>query len=608
MNKETQNKRSIKRFLSNMGFMFRRSWQFARPTYFFAIIRSILGTVQPFVMLIIPKYILDELVGERRIDVTLLYVGLYAAVVIFFNISNLILNRFSTIRIVKVKHQVDMYEKKKWLYMDYGNFENGQVRELAGRCVSSVDPHSFAEGTVLGFFTNLFQLAGYTYIIASLHPVMIAFLLIVIGLNTLIGKKMSKIGYEYQPIITRFSRRYSYIFNTMVDFSVGKEVRINGASSWLRKKYDDETAEYMVNTKKQQRKELVFETMLQIISLVQTVVIYGYCAYLAIAGDITVGSFTVFLGAVTAFAGSFQGFIGRFTGIALLSKYVSDYKEFLKLAEHEGAEKEVVSGAEPTSGKYDIEFVNVSFKYPNTDRYVLRNVNIKIKSGERLSIVGYNGAGKSTFIKLICRLYEPTEGQILVGGVDISTISLHDYREMLSVVFQDYQLFAMTIRDNVVLNREYDKDRLDDAIEKSGLSERIALLDEGTETDLWRVFDSDGTEFSGGEGQKLACARAYYKDAPIVILDEPTASLDPIAETRLYERFQSIIGDKTSLYISHRLASVKFCDSIACFADGELVERGTHHELMEKGGVYAEMFMKQAHYYVSDDPNGEVTA
>lgn len=148
-----------------------------------------------------------------------------------------------------------------------------------------------------------------------------------------------------------------------------------------------------------------------VIDLVQTVVIYGYCAYLAISGDITVGSFTVFLGAVTAFTGSFQGFIGRFTGIALLSKYVDDYKEFLKLSEHEGAEKEVISGAEPTGGKYDIEFVNVSFKYPNTDRYVLRNVNIKIKEGERLSIVGYNGAGKSTFIKLICRLYEPTGGK-----------------------------------------------------------------------------------------------------------------------------------------------------------------------------------------------------
>lgn len=608
MVKKTKNKKSLSRFLSNIGFMFARSWELARITYFFTVIRSILGTIQPFALLIMPKYILDELAGERRMDVTLRYVAMYSVVVVFFNITNLVINRFATIRTVRVGHNVDMDINKKWLYMDYSNFENSQVRELAGRSEGQVDPSSFISGTVLGFFTTLFQLAGYTYIIASLHPIMIGFLLIVIALNTVIGKRMNKIDYEYQPIITRFSRRYDYIFSIMVNFYAAKEVRINGASLWLRKKYDEETAAYMENTKKQQKKELVCDTLAQIINLFQTVVIYGYCAYLAISGDITVGSFTVFLGAVTAFAGSFQNFIGRFTGITLLSKYVDDYREFLRFAGHEGTEKEVVSGEKPTGGKYDIEFVNVSFKYPNTDRYVLKNVNIKIKSGEKLSIVGYNGAGKSTFIKLICRLYEPTDGQIFVGGVDISTISLADYREILSVVFQDYQLFAMTIRENIVLNREYDKARLDDAIEKSGLGDRIAILEEGIDTDLGRIFDSDGTEFSGGEGQKLACARAYYKDAPIVILDEPTASLDPIAETRLYERFQSIIGNKTSIYISHRLASVKFCDSIACFADGELVERGTHHELMEKSGVYAEMFTKQAHYYVSDDSNGEATA
>ena len=599
-------KAKFRHFITNMAFMFRRSWELARSTYFFIVSRAVLGTIQPFALLIVPKYILDELAGQKRVDVTLRYIGLYAAVIIFFNIANLLINRFGIVQNIKTAHRVGMYNTKKWLYMDFGNFMNGQVRELAVRSIGQVDPQAFADGTVLGFFTNLFQLAGYTYIIASLHPIMIVFILIVIALNTLIGKKLNKIGYDYQPILSRFSHRYNYIFNKMVDFSVGKEVRINGASSWLKKKYDEETAEYLVKYKENQRKQSGLNILTMVIDLVQTVVIYGYCAYLAISGDITVGSFTVFLGAVTAFTGSFQGFIGRFTGIALLSKYVDDYKEFLKLSEHEGAEKEVISGAEPTGGKYDIEFVNVSFKYPNTDRYVLRNVNIKIKEGERLSIVGYNGAGKSTFIKLICRLYEPTEGKILMGGVDISTIKQSDYREMLSVVFQDYYIFTMTIRENVVMSREFDKARVVDALEKSGLGERVAMLEKGIESELWRAFDNEGVEFSGGEKQKLACARAYYKDAPVVILDEPTASLDPIAETSLYERFNSIIGDKTSIYISHRLASVKFCDSIAVFKDGELVERGTHRELMDKDGVYADMFKKQAHYYVANDPNGEV--
>lgn len=597
--------KQFKHFITNMIFMIHRSWNLARSKYFVMIIQAILNTAQPFALLIMPKYILDELAGQRRPDVTMKYIALYAGVIVFFNLVSLLLNRYGSLRTIKTTHGIEMYNQKKWLYMDYGNLENGQVQDLAGRCVGKVDPQSFAEGTVLGFFTNLFQLAGYTYIIASLHPLVIAFILAVIGINTLITRKLNKIGYEYDPLITKFSRRYSYIYGTMVSFSVGKEVRINGASKWLRKKFDKETDEYMKSLRANENKKLPYDILTMVVGLVQTVVIYGYCAYLAISGGITVGSFSVFLGAVTAFTGSFTGFIGRFSGLALLSKYVDDYKEFLTYTKHNGAERETVCGSDPTEGKFDIEFQNVSFMYPNTDRYVLRNVNIKIRSGERLSVVGYNGAGKSTFIKLICRLYEPTEGKILIGGVDISTIDLADYREMLSVVFQDFQLFWLTIRDNIVMDREYDKVRLDDAIEKSGLGERIALLENGVETELWRLFDESGVEFSGGEGQKVACARAYYKDAPVVILDEPTASLDPIAETRLYERFNNIIGNKTSIYISHRLASVKFCDSIAVFADGELVERGTHRELMDANGIYAEMFRKQAHYYVNDDPDRE---
>ena len=597
--------KQFKHFITNMIFMIHRSWNLARSKYFVMIIQAVINTAQPFALLIMPKYILDELAGQRRPEVTMKYIALYAGVIVFFNLVSLLLNRYGSLRTIKTTHGIEMYNQKKWLYMDYGNLENGQVQDLAGRCVGKVDPQSFAEGTVLGFFTNLFQLAGYTYIIASLHPLVIAFILAVIGINTLITRKLNKIGYEYDPLITKFSRRYSYIYGTMVSFSVGKEVRINGASKWLRKKFDKETDEYMKSLRANENKKLPYDILTMVVGLVQTVVIYGYCAYLAISGGITVGSFSVFLGAVTAFTGSFTGFIGRFSGLALLSKYVDDYKEFLTYTKHNGAERETVCGSDPTEGKFDIEFQNVSFMYPNTDRYVLRNVNIKIRSGERLSVVGYNGAGKSTFIKLICRLYEPTEGKILIGGVDISTIDLADYREMLSVVFQDFQLFWLTIRDNIVMDREYDKVRLDDAIEKSGLGERIALLENGVETELWRLFDESGVEFSGGEGQKVACARAYYKDAPVVILDEPTASLDPIAETRLYERFNNIIGNKTSIYISHRLASVKFCNSIAVFADGELVERGTHRELMDANGIYAEMFRKQAHYYVNDDPDRE---
>ena len=589
-----------------MAFMFRRTWKYAKSKYFLMILDSVKSTVQPFVLLIIPKYILDELASERRVDVTLRYIAYYAAAVVGFNLISLIISRFGSDQSMKIDHRVAMDQHTKWLHMDYDKFENGRVRDLEARSVSAAEPRNFAEDKVLGFISNLIRLGGYTYIIMSLHPIMILFILTVIAANTLIARRSAKLGYEYTTAMTRLSRRFNYIFRTMVDFKVGKDVRINGADSWLKSKFEKESEEYIRDHRAQQRKLLGINTLSDIIGLIQTVVMYGYCGYLAISGGITVGSFTVFLGALTAFTGTFNEFVKRFPALGLLSKYIDDYREFLRCAEHEGKELET-SDISALPEHCDIEFVNVSFKYPDTDRYVLKNINIKIKAGERLSIVGYNGAGKSTFIKLLCRFYKPTEGKILLGGVDISTYPLPEYRRRLAVVFQDYQLFYMSVRYNIVLNLEEDPERVRKALAESGILEKIEGLENGIDTSYGRILYYHSRDFSGGETQKIACARAYYRDSPIVILDEPTSALDPVAETQLYGRFNEIIGDKTAVYISHRLASVKFCDSIAVFADGELVERGTHAELMKKNGIYADMFTKQAHYYIENGTDEETS-
>ena len=596
----------LKKFFSNMAFMFRRTWKYAKSKYFLMILDSVKSTVQPFVLLIIPKYILDELASERRVDVTLRYIAYYAAAVVGFNLISLIISRFGSDQSMKIDHRVAMDQHTKWLHMDYDKFENGRVRDLEARSVSAAEPRNFAEDKVLGFISNLIRLGGYTYIIMSLHPIMILFILTVIAANTLIARRSAKLGYEYTTAMTRLSRRFNYIFRTMVDFKVGKDVRINGADSWLKSKYEKESEEYIRDHRAQQRKLLGINTLSDIIGLIQTVVMYGYCGYLAISGGITVGSFTVFLGALTAFTGTFNEFVKRFPALGLLSKYIDDYREFLRCAEHEGKELET-SDISALPEHCDIEFVNVSFKYPDTDRYVLKNINIKIKAGERLSIVGYNGAGKSTFIKLLCRFYKPTEGKILLGGVDISTYPLPEYRRRLAVVFQDYQLFYMSVRYNIVLNLEEDPERVRKALAESGILEKIEGLENGIDTPYGRILYYHSRDFSGGETQKIACARAYYRDSPIVILDEPTSALDPVAETQLYGRFNEIIGDKTAVYISHRLASVKFCDSIAVFADGELIERGTHAELMRKNGIYADMFTKQAHYYIENGTDEETS-
>ena len=249
---------------------------------------------------------------------------------------------------------------------------------------------------------------------------------------------------------------------------------------------------------------------------------------------------------------------------------------------------------------YQVEFKDVSFRYPGSENWSLRHVNMKFKVGKRLAIVGENGSGKTTFIKLLCRLYDPQEGQILLNGIDIRKYNYRDYMNIFSVVFQDFQLISQPLGANVAGNQEYDPEKVERALEDAGFGERLKTMKNGLETILYKDFAENGVMVSGGEAQKIAIARALYKDAPFIILDEPTAALDPIAEAEIYSKFNDIAGDKTAVYISHRLSSCRFCDEIAVFHEGQVVQQGTHEELLEEGGKYSELWNAQAQYYQTE--------
>ena len=245
-----------------------------------------------------------------------------------------------------------------------------------------------------------------------------------------------------------------------------------------------------------------------------------------------------------------------------------------------------------------IEFVNVSFKYPKTDFWALKNVSFKFKIGERLAIVGMNGSGKTTLIKLLSRLYEPTEGVITLNGIDIKKYDYDEYQSIFSVVFQDFHIFAFSISDNVSCSLNGDKEKVVECLEQAGFGEKLKELPNGIETIITKLYDNDGIEISMGEKQKLAIARALYKDAPFVVLDEPTASLDPISEQEVYNKFNEMVKDKTAIYISHRLSSCRFCDKIAVLHEGKLVQVGNHDELVkDENSKYFELWNAQAQYY-----------
>ncbi len=323
---------------------------------------------------------------------------------------------------------------------------------------------------------------------------------------------------------------------------------------------------------------------------------YLIVALLALGGTLTVGSVIRFAGCLRNIFSELSELAYKLPQLALGARRQASTLEFLNIAD------EMHKGKLPLEKRndnlYRIQFRDVSFKYPNAEQYALRHFSMELKVGEKLAIVGMNGSGKTTMIKLLCRLYDPQEGEILLNGVDIRKFRHEEYSRLFSVVFQDYQLFSFPLGENVAVSGAYDEKRVKKCLEGAGMGARLAELKQGIHTYLHKDYE-DGVEFSGGETQKVAIARSIYKTAPFVLLDEPTAALDPLAEYEIYKRFDEIVEDKTAIYISHRLSSCRFCDKIAVFHEGRLIQQGTHEELVkDQAGKYYEMWNAQAQYYV----------
>ena len=332
------------------------------------------------------------------------------------------------------------------------------------------------------------------------------------------------------------------------------------------------------------------------ITTLTTGMIYLFTCLKALGGAFDVGSCTQYIGAATAMVTNVFALTDMIGTLKANTPYLEKTFAFLDIPNsmYQGS----LTTEKRSDRRYEVEFKDVSFRYPGSDIWALRHVNMKFKVGKRLAIVGENGSGKTTFIKLLCRLYDPQEGQILLNGIDIRKYRYDDYMGIFSVVFQDFQLICQPLGNNVAGSMVYDRERVKRALIDAGFADRLASMEKGLDTMLYKNLSEDGVEVSGGEAQKIAIARALYKDAPFIILDEPTAALDPIAEAEIYSKFDEIAGDKTAVYISHRLSSCKFCDEIAVFHEGAVVQQGSHAELLaDRGGKYYALWNAQAQYY-----------
>ena len=413
---------------------------------------------------------------------------------------------------------------------------------------------------------------------------------IILIVATQMNKAWFKAGDEY----SRLDRIFYYFLNMFSDYNTGKEIRLYKEQNLIEHTATDKL---LTDGEKLLKKaSLHTAKSSSFVAILGALVGFGIYLFIGVKG--LYGLFGI--GSLVLYCGSFMQIIN---GIMKMAVTFGKTEEMVPLVNYYfeivNANDNMTYGEKELdlSDKFEIEFKNVSFKYPNTESYALQNINLKIKNGEHLAVVGRNGSGKTTFIKLMCRLYDVTDGEILINDINIKEYSKESIIKLYSVVFQDFKIFSTTLAQNISANEEYDKERLYDALDKANIKDRVVAMENKESTYLYKDLDKSGVEISGGEAQKLALARALYKDSPVVILDEPTAALDPVAENEIYNRFNSFVDNKTAIYISHRLSSCVFCNRIAVFDKSQLVETGTHQELLNANGKYSELWNAQAKYY-----------
>ena len=411
------------------------------------------------------------------------------------------------------------------------------------------------------------------------------------------NKDTQKKIYRYHEETLPYLRQYQFYAEEYIGKEeCGKNIRMFHQQNLLT--YRIEELFYKLSAKFNSMYKLEAERnqWMGIIEALISGLIYFLLGIMVLKKAITIGSICLYAGCISNFLLHFREWVSQITELAANTKYVKMYFDFLDIPnkKYEGT----LPVEKRDDDKFTIEFRHVSFRYPNTSKDVLKDFSIRFHIGERLAVVGKNGSGKTTFIKLLCRLYDPTEGEILLNGIDIRKYDYQEYLSLFSVVFQDFKIPALPLGQNVSASMEYDEESVLSALERVGLKDLVQRMPNGLDTPIYTDFDSSGADISGGEAQKVAIARALYHDTPFVILDEPTAALDPLAEYEIYANFDELVGTKTAVYISHRLSSCQFCNDILVIDEGRAVQRGNHNELVkEKDGLYYKLWNTQAQYY-----------
>lgn len=583
------------------------------------LVRAMSSSVLPYISIFFSYKIIDAIIAGQSKNEIMQYVYLLIILNFIFGIIYKVALHLNRAYGNELEFTLERKIAMKTFELDYTQVEDNEVMQLIQKANNGSNSNgglqAYTDSALEGILSSSLSLLYGTILLISLfyvrdtehsllivriinHPLSFIIILLSLVFPTVISLKVktsnNKKSYAAMMGNIESNRKSRYFYEICSNYKYGKDIRIYNMQGMMRDEI--ETCKLLV--------EKTWKGYTIFVALTNSLVILGnkilalsaylYVGFKAYYGLITVGNVVIYVGAITLISRGITSIITHYSSLNLFNSYLEHYFSFLNIKpkmKYGDVEGDILQD-------FTIEFKNISFAYPKQLEATLKDVNLTINPGEKIALVGKNGAGKTTLIKLLCRLYEPSSGEILINNIPLQNYSKEFLNKMFSVVFQDFKLFSYSIKENIMSSDEGDEDKVMLSAEQAGIKSRIDSMEKGIDTILYQRNTEAGIEISGGEAQKIAIARALYKDSPIVILDEPTAALDPRSEAEIYEKFNTLIENKMSIFISHRMSSTKFCDKVVVLEEGSIYEMGTHNELLKNNGIYYEMWHAQAKYYI----------
>ena len=583
------------------------------------ILQAIFTSITPYVSIYFTYRIIDGVVDKIPSSEIMLFAYLMIGINFIIAIITNLLDYFNSIYSVELSYNLDTKIALKTFELDYELLEDNatmKMIEMAEEgCNGNGDPKMYCEQILRGLLSSFLSVLYGGFLLLGLlsiketsnsslvvqvlnTPWSALSILFALFIPTVISKyvmnRNNEKSYNIMMMNIDGNRKIGYFCQICANYKYGKDIRLYH----LQDMFLNKMREVRKKADKNWREFSMFKTRMMAISIfgnkTLALIAYMFVGLKAIYGLISVGNVVAYVAAITLVSQAITSLVERYSKLHLFNNYLDNYFTYLNLT----SKKEYGMIDEIDTNNIAIDFVNVSFKYPNATNYTLKNINLRIEPGSKLAIVGKNGTGKTTLVKLLCRLFDPTEGEILLNNKPLTEYTKEVCDELYSVVFQDFKLFSYSIKENIAAGLDGDYSKVGESLDKTGMSERVKKMPNQMDTIIYQRSKESGVEISGGEAQKIAIARSLYKDSPIVVLDEPTAALDPKSEAEVYENFDKLVENKTSLFVSHRMSSCRFCDEIIVIDAGEIIEKGTHKDLVQKSGLYSEMWTAQSKYYI----------